>query len=266
MQTSDLTFVGAGAVLGAVIARLAGKRQLRVLSTRPLPPGVERIGWEQLGDTSGLLVCGLAVDEQLALQGQTERTALAEANLHILSRYWHLDGWRNRPVLVVTNPVEFICHRLWEETGNDRIYGFGIGSDRQRMAEILTALTGESRDPGEVTGFHAFAPFFQQPLPPGNLKGHRSNYSHTDCQETSLEAWTFTEFTNGRPPVRRACDNLQRILGTWPVAEVSGLTYSEGEPYFVGGRLSATGFTRPAWLEEHPEWPVASSFYRSRLR
>lgn len=276
MPNSELTFLGAGAVLGPVIRRLAGRRRLRVLSTRPLPPGVERIGWEQLGASRDLLVCGLSIDEQRALQGASSRMALIQANLGVLSRYWHLDGWRDRPVLMVTNPVEMMCHHLWQATGNGRIYGFGIGSDRQRLSEVLSALAGEEQDPGEVSGFHAFAPLFRSEafdrLLSGSLTGRRSRYSREGCQEASadwrqlLQAWTRTEFDNGRPPTERASDNLVRLLEEWPNVEVSGLTHSAGVPCFVGGRLAEGGFTRPDWLEEHPEWPEALRFYRSRLR
>jgi hypothetical protein len=279
----ELTFLGAGAVLGGVIERLAGTSgmRLRVLSRRPLPMGVERIGWEELaGD--GLLVCGISCDEAALLRRSTgkSRSEVARANLDLLSPFFRHPGWTDRPVLMVTNPVEALCHRLWEISGNSRVYGFGASCDRERYAEILTVLAGHSVEPGELGGFHAFGPLLRDSrhdallAHAARLQGKRSHYSLSPCRPSALEgantwgellhAWTATEFAGTKPPVQRAVDALTELLRGYYAAEpmeVSGLWQQQ----FVIGCLQGDTFIPADWAAAHPGWQPGLQAYMASL-
>lgn len=137
---------------------------------------------------------------------------MARANLELLTPFFSHPGWKNRPVLMVTNPVEVLCHRLWQVSGNPRVYGFGVSCDEQRYAEVLTLLAGAHVDPGEVGGFHAFGPLLRDArhnallANASRLQGKRSAYSHSPCEVGDsqtwgqlLQAWTATEFRGTKP-------------------------------------------------------------------
>lgn len=268
----ELTFVGAGAVLAPVINRLAGLG-VRVLSRRELPPGVQRIGWEELGQGRGLIVCGISVSEEqlLAAAGHSLRSLVARANAQLLAgRNWPTD----RPLLVLTNPSELMAHRLWQQTGNSQIYAFGLSVDRERLNEMLAICGHPPLELGQVGGFHAVGPLISRCLDVdwSHLHGRRSAYSFTDCQltggakdlRTALQAWTLTEFNGFKPPHQRAASMLYKALQEYqegrPV-EVGGLD----QGMFVGGLLTGREFQALDWVHHHPEWPQLQRQYIDRI-
>ncbi len=115
------------------------------------------------GDRAPLLVC-VADDEVAALRSCTRieeaRAAVAARNFRLLEA--HLDAaiWRDRPVLVVTNPVELLCAAVAAAAGHQRVYGAGMQVDAQRCLDVL-AVGWELELPAgllPVTGMHAIEP------------------------------------------------------------------------------------------------------------
>lgn len=112
--------------------------------------------------TAPLLIC-IASDEAAILQarGSTERMAVAEANIAlVLPLLKHL-GCRDRPVFVVTNPVELVCEAVARATDARRVYGFGMSGDHERLAEALCqgfGLPKATAEAVQLTGLHMLRP------------------------------------------------------------------------------------------------------------
>lgn len=129
---------------------------------------VRIFGLEQLNNDGTPLVLCMASDEGRIIRelqqrgtGIVPRSAVAGANLRLLRQVIDPALWRDRLVVVATNPVELICEFLARATGNSRVFGFGLMSDRQRVEEALRSGFHMSRDETsgiEVTGLHYLRP------------------------------------------------------------------------------------------------------------
>jgi hypothetical protein len=184
-------------------------------------------------------------------------------------------AWRNRLVIVVTNPVELVCQFLTRLTGNPQVYGFGLASDRQRIREALCCgfrVSSAEACRVAATGFHCLnpipllgeSPHLREKLASmsaeevtRNLKqcsqaavasnfwaalgASQSRPSAYALVSAAVAAITASEFRGNAPPVRRGAANLARLLSAvihrGRVA-VSGLGRTG---YFLGGTLDLSG-------------------------
>jgi hypothetical protein len=159
------------AVLTAAALRHPNRRFTAITRNplRPdrLPPNVV------LGDTYDLgrhdapvLIC-VADDETTALRpylqnGQLDvgRTVVARRNQRLLDPRVIGNRLRDRTVLVVTNPVEFLCCHLARIGRCRAIYGVGMQIDAARCREVLHAGWGIRLGEGDlpVSGMHGLEP------------------------------------------------------------------------------------------------------------
>lgn len=129
-----------------------------------LGPNVIPVDFDQLaGNPAPVLVC-VADNEALALRSCTEieagRTAVALRNHRLITAHLGSRMWRDRPVLVVTNPVELFCATLAEVTGHESVFGVGMQLDAQRCRDVLATGWKIDLEPHElpVTGMHGLEP------------------------------------------------------------------------------------------------------------
>jgi hypothetical protein len=129
-----------------------------------LGPNVIPVDFDELaGNRAPVLVC-VADNEALALRSCTEiesgRLTVAQRNHRLITAHLGSRIWRDRPVLVVTNPVELFCATLAEATGHDSVFGVGMQLDAQRCREVLAAGWRIDLEPHElpVTGMHGLEP------------------------------------------------------------------------------------------------------------
>jgi len=211
----------------------------------------------QLNDDGTPLVLCMASDEcrivrehQRRRKGIVPRSAVAATNLRLLRQVIDPVLWRDRLVVVVTNPVELICEFLVRTTRNPHVYGFGMMSDRQRVEEALRCgfcLSGDEASGIEVTGLH-----YLRPIPTLSRAGHlTARLEGTHAEEVArnlargdacggatsvarqfvrsveglsprppahalllavVNALTASEFQGSQPPVQRGGANLANLL------------------------------------------------------
>jgi hypothetical protein len=118
---------------------------------------------ELAGNRAPVLVC-VADDEGQVLRScaemETARAAVAHRNQTLIETYLDPAVWRDRPVLLVTNPVELLCARVAEVAGDGNVFGVGMQVDAHRCVDALAAGWGIEVEPGmlPVTGMHCVAP------------------------------------------------------------------------------------------------------------
>ena len=129
-----------------------------------LGPNVIPVDFDELaGNRAPVLVC-VADNEALALRSCTDversRFAVATRNHRLIAAHLGSRMWRDRPVLVVTNPVELFCAKLAEVTGHDSVFGVGMQLDAQRCRDVLAIGWQIDLEPDElpVTGMHGLEP------------------------------------------------------------------------------------------------------------
>jgi hypothetical protein len=176
-HVKEVNVFGVGRVSRRAVAEAAQRHPdvgFRFFSRQPrrYPPyhlaNVRFLSLDHLNNDGTPLVLCMASDEGRIIQelqqrgtGIVPRSAVATANLRLLRQVIDPVLWGNRLVVVVTNPVELICEFLVRATGNPRVYGFGMMSDRQRVEEALRRGFRLSRDEAsgiEVTGLHYLRP------------------------------------------------------------------------------------------------------------
>jgi hypothetical protein len=171
----DLVVWGLGmigrAVLDLVATRNPG-RAFTAITRHPdkaagLPENVSVAGLDSLADNrSPVLVC-VSVDEAAVVREHLRdggvavaRSIVAERNRALLGAQVRPEHWRDRPVLMVTNPVESIAAHLVEVTGASTVFGAGMQVDAERCRAVLA--TGWNirlaEDALPVTGLHGVAP------------------------------------------------------------------------------------------------------------
>ena len=171
----DLIVWGLGMLGGRVLERVARRHPHRTFAAVTGDPGraiamganVVPTNLDVLaGNQAPILVCvadneGDILRDYLA-RGDIEasRAAVARSNHRLIAGYLDPERWRDRPVLVVTNPVEVLCTSLAEITGNPSVYGVGMQIDEQRCLDVLAAGWEITLAPGElpVTGAHVVEP------------------------------------------------------------------------------------------------------------
>jgi hypothetical protein len=229
-------------------------------SHQPLPlANVQLCGLDALAQDGAPVVLCMASDEARILRalhdrptGLTPRSAVAASNLRLLQDVIDPRRWCDRLVIVVTNPVELVCDFISRWTGNRRVFGFGMTSDRQRVREAIRHGFGQPAEQAarvEVTGFHLLGPI---PLLSGlpelarriesipaadvtrNLAQWRpacgaapaaaaAYFSRAlnallcrprahELIGATVNAITASEFRGSVPPVRRGAANLARLL------------------------------------------------------
>jgi hypothetical protein len=292
-RLTEINVFGVGRVARQAVAEAARRHadiRFRLFSRnprshQPFPwPNVRLCGLDGLRKDGAPLVLCMASDESRVLQafrdrpgGVTPRSAVAASNLRLLREVIEPRLWCHRLVVVVTNPVELVCEFLFQYTGNPRVYGFGMASDRERVLEAIRQGFRRPREEAsgvEVTGFHILRPI---PLLSGvpdligklesvataevanNLARCRPVYGATPTVvvrhfSRGLEALprkprahqlvgavvnaiTASEFRGIVPPVRRGGANLARLL--------SGIIQRQRVPvsglvpagYLLGGTL-----------------------------
>ncbi|MBD1373027.1 hypothetical protein IC620_11740 [Hazenella sp. IB182357] len=182
------------------------------------------------------------------------RSLVAHSNLKQLNQllpYMHL---KNRPVFVITNPVEMICKHLRLETKNPHIYGLGLSADKDRIRAFLEeqgqqqGISLQSTD-FQISGLHYIQTF---PL----LSGHdqlvailKQTYPTVESLEQcyhqmhkDIEWKIQKEFKNGHPPVERITESLIHLINQLEREEpicVSGGIETEEDGSFVGGILNS---------------------------
>jgi hypothetical protein len=265
-RVKEVNVFGVGRVSRRAVAEVARRHPdvgFRFFSREPwrYPPSrlanVRFFSAAQLNDNGTPLVLCMASDEgriarELRRRGMgiVPRSAVAAANLRILRQVIDPVLWGRRLVVVVTNPVELICEFLVRATGNPRVYGFGMMSDRQRVEEALRRGFRLSRDEAagiEVTGLH-----YLRPIPTLSRVRHlAAKLESTPAEEVArnlalsdhrggaasilghfarglgalsprppahailqavVNAVTASEFQGSRPPVQRGGANLARFL------------------------------------------------------
>jgi len=178
-RITEINVFGVGRVARRAVAQAARRCRdvrFRLFSRnpqrhRPLPfSNVRLFGLDRLTEDGAPLVLCMASDESRILRalrdrptGTTPRSAVAASNLCLLQTVIEPRLWRHRLVVVVTNPVEIVCEFLSRFTGNLRVYGFGMASDRERVLEAMRYGFRLPRNEAcrvEVTGFH-----FLRPIP-----------------------------------------------------------------------------------------------------
>ncbi|HEX6352883.1 hypothetical protein [Actinophytocola sp.] len=145
------------------------QRTFAAVTTQPqlamsLGPNVIPVEFDELaGNRAPVLVC-VADNEALALRSCTEietgRITVALRNHRLITAHLGSRMWRDRPVLVVTNPVELFCAKLAEATGHESVFGVGMQLDAQRCRDVLATGWRIELDPHElpVTGMHGLEP------------------------------------------------------------------------------------------------------------
>jgi hypothetical protein len=229
-------------------------------SRQPLPlPNVQLCGLDALAQDGAPVVLCMATDEARILRalhdrptGLTPRSAVAASNLRLLQEVIDPRRWCHRLVVVVTNPVELVCEFVSRWTGNRRVFGFGMTSDRQRVREAIRHAFGQPAEQAarvEVTGFHLLGPIpLLSGVPelarriesitaadvarnlghcrpgygaaPAAVAGHFSRAMDTmlckprahELVGAAVNAITASEFRGWVPPVRRGAVNLARLL------------------------------------------------------
>jgi hypothetical protein len=155
-----------------VLKKVAGRHRHRTFAavTREphralsLGPNVIPMDFDELaGNRAPVLVC-VADNEALALRSCTEiersRFAVAMRNHRLIAAHLGSRMWRDRPVLVVTNPVELFCTKLAEVTGHESVFGVGMQLDAQRCRDVLAIGWQIDLEPDDlpVTGMHGLEP------------------------------------------------------------------------------------------------------------
>jgi hypothetical protein len=238
----------------------------------------------QLNDDGTPLLLCMASDEGRVIRelrrrgpGVVPRSAVAAVNLRLLRKVIDPVLWGNRLVVVVTNPVELICEFLVRATGNPRVFGFGMMSDRQRVEEAMRRgfrLSRAEASGVEVTGLHYLGPIptlsrvrrlaakleftpaeeVARNLAGGDPRGGAASVVRHFARGlgalpprppahalllTVVNAITASEFQGGRPPVQRGGANLARLLSA--VVDHGRVAVSGRCPAlgscFVGGAL-----------------------------
>jgi hypothetical protein len=278
-RATEINVFGVGRVSRRAVATAARQHpdvHFRLFSRAPhrhrrLPcPNVHLEGLDGLTKNDSPLVLCMASQERRVLRkllsrrpGPVLRTAVAASNLRLLRRALNPELWCNRLVVVVTNPVELVCQFLYRATGNPRIYGFGMGPDRERVEEALQYGLGLPPGPAsgiEVNGFHCLRPIPCLGNAPGLLeqlelvpaeevvKNLARHLPATVAEQlfgalplqprahelvlAAVNAITASEFQGAGPPVRRGSAHLARCLSA----------------IITGGRVAVSGRARP--LEE----------------
>jgi hypothetical protein len=176
-RLTEINVFGVGRVARQAVAEAARRHadiRFRLFSRnprshQPFPwPNVRLCGLDGLRKDGAPLVLCMASDESRVLQafrdrpgGVTPRSAVAASNLRLLREVIEPRLWCHRLVVVVTNPVELVCEFLFQYTGNPRVYGFGMASDRERVLEAIRQGFRRPREEAsgvEVTGFHILRP------------------------------------------------------------------------------------------------------------
>ncbi len=265
MTTVDICGVGALATATIHAAVALPDVALRAICRAPrrhrhdLPENVAVVGHDALANGDGPIVLCLSVDERPLIAASRSRLAVAGPNLELLERALRLEAMAERPVLVVTNPVELLCERLAAATGNRRVFGFGMATDRERLVDAILAQTGCGLDGAElaVTGRHEARPIPVLSRVPRVLETLRARLDPRRRADplapyravaAAADEITRAEFRDGRPPVDRPSRHLVDAIAAIVRGEsllVSGPTASGR---FAGGRLDAA-----TWRFELPE-------------
>lgn len=186
---------------------------------------------------------------------EVPRAVVARASVEALERDLPWEALAHAPVLVVTNPVELVCELVARRTGNTRVLGFGMATDRERVVEAL-ARAFDVADPGPglaVTGLHGSRaipllsriPVIEDAIAARNVAGvaralARERGPHEtaagraaavferlaegapsgasvahDLLHLAVRAITAAEFDGPRPPVSRPVAVLARQVGAW---------------------------------------------------
>jgi hypothetical protein len=265
-RVTEVNVFGVGRVSRRAVAEAARRHPdvgFRLFSRKPwrYPPSrlanVRFFSPAQLHDDGTPLVLCMASDEgriirELQHRGTAivPRSAVAAANLRLLRRIIKPMLWRDRLVVVVTNPVELICEFLVRATRNPRVYGFGMMSDRQRVEAALRRgfrLSRASAAGVEVTGLHYLRPIptlsgvrrlaaklestpadeVARNLARGDPRGGAASVARHFARGLGalsprppahalllavVNAITASEFQGSQPPVQRGGANLAHLL------------------------------------------------------
>ncbi|HET9143039.1 hypothetical protein, partial [Actinophytocola sp.] len=172
---TDLVVWGLGSLGRPVLDRIADRHPRRELVAvvrdpdrpPPLPPNVTAAGLEVLAGTAAPVLVCVADNEAEVLRpylagGRIEagRAAVARRNLALLERHVETRHWKERPVLVVTNPVEPLCGYLAGAVGCRPVYGAGMQVDAERCRTVLAVGWHVRLAPDELpmTGTHGMTP------------------------------------------------------------------------------------------------------------
>lgn len=171
-EPPDLVVWGLGSLGTRVLERVARRHPRRGFGAVTSDPyralaigaNVAPLTFGELADNrSPVLVC-VADDEGQVLRScaemETARAAVAHRNQTLIDTYLDPAVWRDRPVLLVTNPVELLCARVAEVAGAGFVFGVGMQVDAHRCVDALAAGWGIELEPGRlpVTGMHCVAP------------------------------------------------------------------------------------------------------------
>jgi hypothetical protein len=168
----DLVVWGLGKVGSNVLKEIADRHPHRSFAAvtsaahraLSLGPNVTSTTFAELADNRAPVLVCVADDEAVALRScveiETGRLAVARRNHRLIEGYLDSRTWCDRPVLVVTNPVELFCGRLAEIAGHGSVFGVGMQLDAQRCRDVLAAGWAVDLEPHElpVTGMHGLEP------------------------------------------------------------------------------------------------------------
>jgi hypothetical protein len=298
-RITQINIFGVGRVARRAVAEAACRHRdvhFRLFSRNPRrhrpfrAPNVGVCGLDALAEDGVPLVLCMASDERRVLEtfrdckpGMIPRSAVASSNLRLLREVIDPGLWRDRLVVVVTNPVELVCDFLARLTGNLRVYGFGMASDRQRVLEVIRHGFGLPLEEGgrvEVTGFHILRAIPLLSAVPdligklesvtatqvaNNLAHFRPAYGAIPsavarhfyrAQATlprkplvhevvgaAVNAITASEFRGSVPPVRRGAANLARFLSAIVHRRRVPVSGYVPSGYLLGGTLDLNGET-----------------------
>ncbi|MFL6143039.1 MAG: hypothetical protein ACJ72N_14395 [Labedaea sp.] len=286
----DLVVWGLGTIGRAVLDLVATRnprRRFTAITRHPdkaagLPANVSVSGLDALADNrSPVLVC-VSVDEAAVVREHLRdggvavaRSIVAERNRALLGARLRPEHWRDRPVLMVTNPVESIAAHLVDITGASTVFGAGMQVDAERCRAVLAAGWDVrlAEDELPVTGLHGVAPIpvlsavsglaaTVERIPwqtacarlaaaapglawvrePARLAGvlaqapdPQSPHGRVGLAASALMAG---EFEGTRPPGRRGIAPITSLVECWldgGRALVSGRCAWQGAEVFVGG-------------------------------
>lgn len=292
-MTADRTLhvVGFGRLTAAILPRLlTAHPELAVTVVTRTPdrvrlPGVEAIPYP-LPPGEGPVLIVTSADEGAVLQAtprapgaDVPRGAVLAANVAHLRAILDPAALRDRPLLVITNPVEAIGDFLHSWTGNPRIVGLGLATDEARLREVMRVMGWGAPPSLRVGGFHDSRPIpilwesptlleimsdighvemrladWSSPYSAGTAPIARTFRAMADGREPgprgdhrtghevldiALKAVTISEFEDGRPPVKRPAETLAGSL----IDYFDGRPFLASAPTAIGGRELLAGGT-----------------------
>ena len=235
--------------------------------------------------------------------GATEvpRSAVARASVEALERDLPWSALAGAPVLVVTNPVELACELVARRTGNPDVLGFGMATDRERIAEALMRGFGETAPPDlELTGLHArraiplFSAELAARLAESNPDAVRARLAATpgpydalgraaelfdrllpkhmtqatrahELVHTVVRAITVAEFDGPRPPVARPVAVLARQVDGWLTGAADAPAEVSGAVVRHGARVFLGGRVTSAGFASREPGALEADLLESEL-